>query len=400
MTHVAAARSCLRSRFIVTLFVCALFLFPHAASHPAQAADLPNEFPPEVQKAVNEILASRDTGANIPPKAVLDEFLGYATSPLAREGDFPAKRKEGSGIIWRSSIKQPMATTLRYLFDPKIPSEIAYPASVRRQNWLPGSDMLTLSSPLWEQLGKHPDTPLVLRGVESESVTPDTYSSSYYSYTQDRLYILTEYEGKQVLITAGWQKGKSDVGRKATPIGAYDDWDFVYSDAAGTLASGIGWADTYMYASCALIVFYEEAPGSDVTRYTIFKWLDAGWSGMNMVKQEHLLAGAERSFAGLKAFLESPALPPADEISAYVESLHALDLDALRARFKPYSLKVSEAAADNRVLQSDDFQKKIANGSYGDSLSREDLIAALCVNWIKGKLGKPQLAGPLDAPQE
>ncbi|MDL2272437.1 hypothetical protein LJC23_05330 [Desulfovibrio sp. OttesenSCG-928-I05] len=387
--------SFVRTRLAAVFFTAALLVSVSMGISGAHAAQ-PNEFPPEVQKAVNEILASRDTGKAIPSKAVLDEFLAYATSPLVRSGDFPAKRKEGHGIIWRSSIKQPMATTLRYLFDPKIPSEIAYPASVRRQNWHPGSDILTLDPPLWEQLGKHADTPLVLRGVETESITPDTFSSSFYSYTQDRLYILTEYQGTQVLITASWQKGKSDVGRKATPIGDYDNWDFVYSDAAGTLASGIGWADTYMYAANAIIVFYEEAPGSGVTRYTIFKWLDAGWSGMNMVKQEHLTAGAERSFAGLKAFLESPALPPAEEIAAYVASLEALDTDALRARFKPYSLKVSEAAANDKILQSDDFQKKIANGSYGDNLSREEIIAAMSVNWIKGKLGKPQLAGPLE----
>lgn len=355
-----------------------------------------NDFPDDAQKAVNAILEQRDPASEALSPEVVNTFLSYAMSPLSHQGDAPAKRKEGHGIIWRNSLGQPFATVLRYLFNPGIPNEIAYPASVRRSAWLPGSDMLSLKAPLWEELGKHGDQPLVLRGKEYEAITPDTFSGAYYSYTLDRLFLLTEYEGRQVLVTVAWQDGKSEVGKKAAYIGEYEDWDFIYSDAAGTLKSGIGWADTYMYASCAIIVFYEEAAGSNSTGYTVFKWLDAGWSSMNMVKAEHIASGAERSFKGLKAFLESPALPPAEELAAYVESLRALDEAALRERFKPYSLKVSELAAGDSTLSSSDFQKVIADGGYGDHLSKKDIIAAMCVNYIKGKLGKPQLAGPLE----
>jgi hypothetical protein len=232
--------------------------------------------------------------------------------------------------------------------------------------------------------------------VEFEEITPDTFSGSYYSYTMDRVVLVTEYEGQQAVISMSWQRGKSTTGKKAVSIGSYEDWDFVYSGVPGTLASGIGWAETYMYASCSILVLYEDAPGSKNTGYSIFKWLDAGWAGMNMVKQKHIRDGAERSFAGLKSFMDSSRRPLPQEIETYAASLGALDPAALQRRFAPYAAKVSEAAATNKTLQTDDFRNVIKDSGYGSVLNKEEIVAAMIVNFVKGKLGKPQLAGPLD----
>ncbi len=365
---------------------------------PAEANETAGNLPPEVQKSINTLLTLKDPKAPLPDAAVLSTFLDYAMSPLnlTVEGKdpYPAKRDEGVGIFWRSRVAVPLATALQYLYNPKLPTETVYPASIRRAHWQPGA-FTSLNPPLWNQLGKHKDKPLVIRGVEFEEITPDTFSGSYYSYTMDRLLMLTEHEGQQALISLTWQRGKSEVGKKAVPIGKYEDWDFVYSGAPGTLASGIGWADTFMYGSCSILVLYEDAPGGKNTVYSMFKWLNAGWASMNMVKHSHIKSGAERSFNGLKAFLLSSKRPSADEVVAYVESLRALDLAALRQRFAPYSAKVSESAATSEVLRTADFQKVIKDNGYGNSLTKEEIIAAMTVNFIKGKLGKPQLAGPL-----
>ncbi len=358
--------------------------------------------PPEIQKGVDELLAMRNPQAPLPGKAVLDTFLEYTTSPVNLTGvgekaPYPDKYEKGSGVLWRSRIQGvPLATTLQYLFNPKVPLTVVYPASIRYAYWQPGSDILSLSRPLWEQLGEHRDKPLVLRGTEVEEITPDDNTGSYYKYLLDRVLILTECEGRQMLISISWQKGKSEVGKKAATIGDYSNWDFVYSGAKGTLASGIGWAETYIYSAASLIVFYEDTPGGKDTGYAMYRWMDAGWSGLNMVKQSHITAGAERSFAGLKAFLESPRRPSPAEIESYIGSLQALDLPALQARFARYGAKVEEAAATVDPLKSDDFQKVIKDGEYGKSMTKQELIAALAVDFIKQKLGKPLLAGPLD----
>jgi hypothetical protein len=180
-------------------------------------------------------------------------------------------------------------------------------------------------------------------------------SSAYYSYTLDRVLIMTEHDGQQMLISLAWQKDKSDVGKKAAVIGKYSDWDFVYSGVKGTLAKGVGWAETFIYASASISVFYEDAPGGNGTRYAMYRWMDAGWSGMNMVNPHHIKTGAERSFRGLKAFLESSKRPTSSAIATQAASLEALDLATLQERFKPYSVKVEESAATVEALKTDDF---------------------------------------------
>lgn len=357
--------------------------------------------PPEVQKTVTALLAMQDPASPLPDKAALETFLGYTTSPVNLQGigesaPSPDKYKKSSGILWRSRLQGvPLAATLEYLFNPEVPMTVVYPASIRHAAWQPGSDLLK-AQPLWKELGAHKDTPLVLRGTEVEEITPDDNSGAYYKYTLDRVLILTEHEGQQMLISLSWQRGKSDVGKKAATIGDYSNWDFVYSNVKGTLASGIGWAETFIYSSASILVFYEDAPGGKNTGYAMYRWMDAGWSGMNMVKQSHITAGAERSFAGLKSFMESPKRPAPADIAAHMRALNALDLPTLQERFMPYSLKVEESAATVDALKTDDFQNLIKGGGYGKSMTKEEIIAAFAVNYIREQLGKPLLAGPLN----
>ena len=377
------------------LCISFLMLLAIAGMHPAFSHAADGNLPPDVQKSLNKILPLQKSG--VPDKATLHTLLDFATSPLVLRGTddkrpFPAKYNGATGIFWRDKFTVPLKTMLQYLYDPKIPTTFVYPASIRYGKWQPGSDILSLSSPLWVQFGKHKESPLALRGVELEEITPDTFSGAYYKYTLDRLLLLTEFEGKQVLISVAWQRGNSNVGKKAAVIGDYENWDFVYSNAEGTLATGIGWAETYIYSSISLAIFYEQAPGSSTTGYTMFRWMDAGWSRMNMVKAHHIESGAERSITGLKSFLDSPQRPLPEELAAYVDSLRAMDISTLQKKLEPYSAKVEAAAATTPALKTKDFQDIIKNGGYGRSMDKDELIAALCVNYIKHKLGKPLLA--------
>lgn len=384
-------------RLFAASLVC-LMLSPLAAG----TAEAKSTLPPEVQKTLTALLAMQDPAAPVPDAAAMNAFLEYSTSlvnltGVGEEPPFPGKHQKGSGIIWRSRLRGvPLATTVEYLFNPKVPMTVVFPSSIRYSIWQPGSDILTAAEPLQASLGKHRDAPLVLRGTEFEEITPDDNTGTSYSYMLDRVIILTENAGKQVVLSLSWQKGKSNVGEKVATIGDYSNWDFVYSGVQGTLASGIGWAETFIYSSASITILYEDAPGGKDTGYALYRWMDAGWSGMNMVKQSHITAGAERSFAGLKAFMEAPNRPTPDAIAAHMSELEKLDISTLQARFAPYSAKVEEAAATVDVLKTDDFQKVIKDGGYGKSMTKDELLAAFAVQYIKQQLGKPLLAGPLD----
>jgi len=383
-------------RLFAAFLVC-LMLAPGLFAGTAEAK---STLPPEVQKTLTALLAMQDPAAPMPDAAALNAFLEYTTSPInlagvGEEPPYPEKYQKGSGVIWRSRLRGvPLGTTVEYLFNPKVPMTVVFPASIRYSAWQSGSDILT-AAPLQTEFGKHKDAPLVLRGTEFEEITPDDNTGTSYSYMLDRAIILTEHEGRQVVLSLTWQKGKSNVGKKAATIGEYSNWDFVYSGVQGTLASGIGWAETYIYSSAAITIMYEDAPGGKDTGYALYRWMDAGWSGMNMVKQSHITAGAERSFAGLKAFMEAPTRPAPEAIAAHMSELEKLDLTTLQERFAPYSAKVAEAAATVDALKSDDFQKVIKDGGYGKSMTKDELVAAFAVQYIKQQLGKPLLAGPL-----
>ena len=386
--------------FFRCLAVC-FFCLTVFSGTPGTAGAADGTLPPDVQKGVNALLALRNPASPLPDAATLAAFLEYTTSPVnltgvGEEPPFPEKYENGTGILWRSRLRKvPLATTVQYLFNPKVPMTVVYPASIRYAAWQPGSDILNMPKPLWEQFGQHKDAPLVLRGMELEEITPDDNSGAYYRYMLDRVVLVTESQGKQVVIGLSWQKGQSEVGKKAATIGEYSDWDFVYSGVKGTMAKGLGWAESYIYSSASIVVLYEDVPGGKDTGYAMYRWMDAGWKSMNMVKPGHIRAGAERSFAGLKAFMESPKRPTPEAIDAYMHSVGALDLPALQKRFAPYSAKVEEATSTTPALKTEEFQAVIKDGGYGKTMSRDELIAAFAVNYIKQQLGKPLLAGPL-----
>ena len=399
MVSIFSCGSSFFRRGAIFFFFCAVLGLAGMLS-PSAASASRGTLPPEVQKVLSALMELRSSGAELPAKADMDAFLAYTTSPLnltvaGEEPPRPAKYQGATGIMWRNMVKAPFSTTLQYLYNPKISGSVVYPASIRRSNWQPGSDILALTEPLVEQFAKLQGQPRILRGSEFEEITPDTFSGAYYSYVLDRLLILTEHQGRRVMISLSWQKERSEVGKKAAFIGQYEDWDFIYSGAKGTLAKGIGWADTFIYSSACCTVFYEDAPEGNMTGYAMYRWMNAGWSGMNMVKGHHIVSGAERSFLGLQSFMESPKRPDAEDLVAYRDSLEALDLATLRERFKPYSVKVVESVAAVDALQTEDFQKVIKDAGYGDSLQKEEIIATMCVNYLKGQLGLSQLAGPL-----
>jgi hypothetical protein len=56
---------------------------------------------------------------------------------------------------------------------------------------------------------------------------------------------------------------------------------------------------------------YEEIdPVTTKVRCAVFKWLRAGWSGINMVRSKHIYNGLKRFAKPLKEILEYPSLPP------------------------------------------------------------------------------------------
>ena len=375
-------------QFVALLFAAVAFVVPVRAEN-NDAGTLPQD----VEKAVAAMLAAVPKGASVPSADVYAPMLDFALRSAAETSNAsPAKRPEGFGAYKRDTVKAPLSRILRYCYDPDIPAEAVYPSAVRRGFWLPGSDLLQKREPLWSSLD-HLDAPIVLRGKEFEEITPDTSSGCYYAYKLDRLLILTRYQGRAVFISVSRQQEPSTVGRKGAILGDDGNWEYIYSPVSGSTMSGLGWVDTYMYDSASVAVFFEEAPGAHATGYALFKWVNAGWNNMNVVKPKHIQAGTTRFLAGFKQVLESGKLPPAEDLAALGRELRRKADPDLRKGLDGYCDRLVVVGEKDNLLSSKDFWSVIKDSGYAQSLSHDELVSVYVKNFVKRKIGKPVLDG-------
>ena len=378
---------------LIAALIISLFPAPAHAENDAGAATLsasPAKTAPQdvrLIEAVKNVLAAAED-SNLSPSA---DALGTLADSVIADG--PAERDlpdmfKADGVALRETIQSPLSRILEYAYNPDVPAYLVLPAVVRLAGWYPGSDILTLDTPLNEQLPA-PQTPLVLHGREFEEITPDTFSGAYYRYDMNRLLTLFNHKGRNVLISVALQDGPSQVGKKGVVL---DDgkWQYFYSNIEGLTKGGIGWMDTYLYEAVSVSVFVENPDGT--TTNTIYKWLRAGWAGMNVVRGKHIIEGCRRFARAFRTVIESDLLPAADKLADKARELWALSEQELDRRIQAYASRVETLFKDHPDLSARSFAKILKNGGYAKVLdSREERISALLLEFLKDKLGTATL---------
>lgn len=345
---------------------------------------------PSVEEALTYLVElDLDRKLTLNPEKLTPVLRFVQSLPLTGEkGDYvPKERESGLGVVVKTQYKSSLAKYLEYSTNPAFPGNVVYPSSVRLLKWYPDSEIAVSSSPkLWQMTDV--SAPIVLRGMEYEETTPDPNSGSFYSYPLARMAILMPYEGKVFFITVSKQPKQSNVGRKGAIVGDDADWNYVYTKETGATRTGIGWMDTYVYDSCTISVFYADSMTAPLMDSVSFKWLKAGWMGLNVVKESHIRNGLDRYTAALKTVLESPDMPtPADLAKEYAKVKNMKDAE-LKAALKEYSKGLEAAAPGDSVLSRSEFKAVLANGAYADSLSRDYAASQYMLNHIRAALGK------------
>ena len=350
--------------------------------------------PQDVESALDTLLKDAPAGSPNPQNGSLTALIRYVLSDADPAKVKPQKRPQGSGAFVRATLNVPLQQVLRYCYDPEIPGEALYPNVLRRSYWLPESEIVTRKAQLWTMLDSLKDggEPVVLRGAEFEEITPDTFSGCYYSYTLDRLLVLLRYEGRAVLISVTKQRAPSTVGRVGAIVGKDSDWNYVYSKVVGSNLKLASWAETFMYDSANVTVFYEQAPGSKSTGMAFFKYVKAGWANMNMVKPSHIASGSKRFLEGMRQVLESSRLPKAETIAEQTRKFRGMDENALRQAITPYSEGLA-ALSGKGALSSSDFKKLLREPGYASQLNSQEMSSELIKQYMKDQLGKPGLNG-------
>ncbi|ADU63994.1 MAG: hypothetical protein KUA35_06950 [Pseudodesulfovibrio sp.] len=318
-------------------------------------------------------------------RAMLDFVTTMQDDPKDIE---PARRFGGLGVCLRKEVPTSLETILRYFYNPDIPNFLLCPAVLRLSGWREGSEFLTRGRTLWDELPTL-DAPVLVRGREFEVNTPDSFAEAYYRYDLERLIILLKHDGKNVAISISEQPEQSDVGRKGAIL---DDqqWDYFYSGIEGLNKGMIGWMDTFMYRSGSVQVFTEHDAVAPRSSVFLFKWLKAGWAGMNVVKRSHIYDGSLRYARSFSTVLESASLTP-DEVAAGMRAVAALPKAEVDAQISEYARNFEIRFKDNPKLQKKEYASVIADGRYGDVLDADARRSVLALQKLKCLIGMDAL---------
>ncbi len=295
------------------------------------------------------------------------------------------KRDSSNGAAMRMQVHADLKRILEYTYNPEIPNYAIYPSVIRVSGWSPDSPFFVEKAQPWKYLGNC-ETPKVWRGQEFEVNTPDSFGGAYYRYDLNRLLVLLKYDNRDVFISVSKQLDKSSVGMKGLVV---DDnqWNYFYSGIPGLTSGGMGWMDTFMYDSMSVNLYVQDKNDPGQTVSYLFKWLRAGWAGLNVVRPKHIFEGSQRFGRAFTTLMESEDLPEPAVFAAKVREIEALPKQEMDHYISEYSKQVENFAAKHPVL-SDEFPEVYKNGKYADKFTREERVGVLVKEYVKQAMGK------------
>lgn len=295
------------------------------------------------------------------------------------------KRNSANGAAMRMDVNAGLKRILEYTYNPEIPTYAIFPSVIRVSGWYADSPFYTEKVQPWKYLGDCA-TPRVWRGKEFEVNTPDSFGGAYYRYDLNRLMIMLNFEDRDVFVSVSKQLDDSGVGMKGLVVDD-DQWNYFYSGIPGLTTGGMGWMDTFMYDSMAVNIYVQDKQNSEHTVCYLFKWLRAGWAGLNVVRPKHIFEGSQRYARSFSALMESEVLPGPDVFAEKVREIEAMSDQDMDNYISEYSKQVEAFATKHPVL-SDEFSEVYEHGKYADKFTREERIGVLVKEYVKQAMGK------------
>lgn len=337
------------------------------------------------------IQAAADPNAAPIEASELEALIRFTEGePEPGEGVSIRTYANATSALYRFDIRQSLRRILEIGYHPDIPGFIVSPSSVRIAYWKTVDGLESPFPKLWPMLDTPLHRPVLVRGIEHEEITPDQFTGTYYGYDVHRLLLLMRHHGRPVLVSVSRQKDISEVGKKGAVLGKDDDWTYLYSGEKGMNSRGLGWVDSYMYAASTIMVYDETNSGTDPrVRCTVFKWLRAGWSGINMVQTHHILAGMDRYANAFRQVVESSLLPPTEEMAQVFREIRSMGEPELRETIQHHFVRFKELAREAGSATAGFYAKYF--GADGQALKRmnvEQMRSVLVLETLKTWMGK------------
>jgi hypothetical protein len=347
-----------------------------------QNSDEERSVPESVYASLDHLLSLFQPDTDL-DRQQLQELIDFVRATPAESNGFLKERNGASGAFHVFDIHGSFDHILEYSYNPDIPVYVTMPSSLQEQQWLT-PEVIEILKKLPQTVESGEERTL-LRGREQEVITPDTNTGGYYQYSQDRIVMALPASRGPVLISITNQSEPSEVGKKGCVVGDDKNWNYLYSDEKGINKTGLGWVDSFMYFAYSVIVYAADTT-NNVVRVSSFKWLNAGWAKINMVKSSHILEGIKRFASDYKEVLESPDLPEPDKLQQKYLDLKQADEPDLRLQASSYLQALNESEAIKTCPKS--FRNMVSSGEYLEQMSREEMIRVLLLEYIKENIGR------------
>lgn len=335
-----------------------------------------------------EYLVQNVTGDVAPDPAKFEDLLAFVTGvggegALDNDGDEKLwKLDKAYGAHLEFDLATPLSRLMEYAFNPDLPVYLTYPQLARLGGWKDAGRVRQGLADMRQAL-PGADQTMWVRGVEYEETMPDETAGVYYRYDMNRLIILLNYEGRDVLVSVSRLAGDSTVGKKGLRVGPEKDWTFFFSGITGVMMDGLGWAESYIYDSTSIYIYFSPEHGANTTRVAMLKWVYAGWAGMNMAGREDIAKGLQAYKDIVTRVLTQASLPPSAEIAAKYQEIRSLPDEAKREELAFLNSNLEESAKTEERLQAEEFQPLVGNGTYLQSLTGEELECEAVRRYIR-----------------
>ncbi len=375
---------------LVHIFTMLLILSVNASAYAQEQQSVPDQ----VYQELEYMLSLSQYEADIEPEKLSGLINFIHTTPP--ESSMTLKARQGaSGAFHAFSVQGDLPHVLDYAYNPDIPIYVTMPSSLHYQEWLTSQ----ISDGL-RNLPRNVDSAgdiRLLRGRDRESITPDTNTGGYYLYIQDRVITILPGPAGPVLISASSQTEPSEVGKKGCVVGDDKNWNYLYSDQKGLNKTGLGWVSSYMYQAHSVIIYVADS-STNTVHVGSFKWLDAGWAKINMVKSSHILNGIKRFASDFKAVLESPGLPEPSVLADKYRELQQSSELILRQQVAHYLQAMS--GSENEKVCSSPFKGLVSSGEYLQQMNRGEMVKVLLLEYIKECMGRKPLVSLASQPTQ
>lgn len=363
----------------IALLGLIVFFLPHRG--------IAGEYRQDVREGLDHILGLANGEGEITPE-ILGPVLEFVESEKSAERLYHFGERGGAHSAYNEfDVDRDLKTILQYAYNPKIPTNVFRPSTVRMTDWVEIEGGRRDFPRLWERL-PFPEKPIIIKGLEYEESTPERATGACYGYTLERALALFNFKGRNVFVSISRQKGTSQVGKKGACLGGDENWDYVYTGEDGITRQGLGWADTHIYNASSISLFYEIDKDKPLVRCGIFKWIEAGWAGLNMVKSKHIQKGIRRFADGFTATLRHPRLPEPDRLEGLFDWVDRMPQESMIEKVNDYLRGVQIRYAGDEVFSKKTFEELVENGDYASRMTRKQMESALaleCMKWVLGR---------------